>query len=407
MFKNPYFKSSLGIYFSYTMLGMILLLHSAHMPFLTKQFGTDLAGISFLISMEGITRSATLYIAGRWSDKIGRKKFLWLAPLFAIVFLVGLPLAPNYQVAMLLSVFAGISHAFMDAASYPSLIECFPKTPGTATVVIKAFIAIGGTALPIIIAFFASKKMFYGYTFYVVAIIGFIIFLMLYNSKFPDTKDVKDKSDNKEVSGKKFASEPMLWREGLALVIIGFTSNATFIIYQTWIPVYAQKILGIAQITSLKFISYYSMGTLVSVGILALLLRKTVKPVHITLAYPLLGLIFLIALLVLKTPLVATIVFCLVGGSSAGVLQMSQTTMGELFWKNKGATIALVSTASGIAAAVVPGLTGLILRHYDILHVFYFLIFIYVVGILCAILANLRYKKVTKNEQYDIKEQIS
>lgn len=407
MFKSTYFKSALGIYFSYTMLGMILILHSAHMPFLTKQFGTDLAGISFLISMEGITRSATLYVAGRWSDKIGRKKFLYLAPLFAIVFLVGLPLAPNYQVAMLLSVFAGISHAFMDAASYPSLIECFPKTPGTATVIIKAFIAIGGTVLPIIIAFFARKKMFYGYTFYVVAIVAFIIFLMLYNSKFPDTKDIKAAKDNKELTGKKFASEPILMKEGLALIIIGFTGNATFIIYQTWIPVYAQQILGIAQITSLKFISYFSIGTLVSVGILALLLRKTVKPVVITLIYPLLGLIFLITLLTLKTPLVATIVFCLLGGSSAGVLQMSQTTMGELFWKNKGATIALVSTASGIAAAVVPGLTGLIVRHYDILHVFYFMIFIYIVSISCAVVANLRYSKVTKNVQKDVKEQIS
>lgn len=406
MFKNPYLKSSIGIYLSYSMLGMILILHSAHMPFLTKQFGTDLAGISFLISMEGITRSATLYIAGRWSDKIGRKKFLWLAPLFAIVFLVGLPLAPNYQIAMVLSVFAGISHAFMDAASYPSLIECFPKTPGTATVIIKAFIAIGGTILPLIIAFFARNHMFYGYTFYVVAIIGFIIFLMLYNSKFPDTKEIKVANDNKELGGKKFRSEPIIWKEGLALIIIGFTANATFTIYQTWIPVYAQQVLGIAQITSLKFISYYSIGTLVSVGILAVLLRKTVKPVVITLVYPLLGLIFLTVLLVLKTPAVATVVFCLVGGSSAGVLQMSQTTMGELFWKNKGATIALVSTASGIAAAVVPGLTGLILRHYDIVHVFYFLIFIYAVSISCAIVANLRYNRVTKNGQNDAKEQI-
>jgi Arabinose efflux permease len=389
------------------MLGMILILHSAHMPFLTKQFGTDLAGISFLISMEGITRSLTLYIAGRMSDKIGRKKFLYLAPLFAIVFLVGLPLAPNYQVAMLLSVFAGISHAFMDAASYPSLIECFPKTPGTATVVIKAFIAIGGTILPIIIAFFAGRKMFYGYTFYLVAVLAFIIFLMLYNSKFPDTKDIKAGNDNKEVNRKKFASEPMIWKEGLALIIIGFTGNAIFIIYQTWIPVYAQQILGMTQISSLKFISYYSIGTLVSVGILAALLRKTVKPVLITLVYPSLGLIFLTALLTLKTPTVATVVFCLVGASSAGVLQMSQTTMGELFWKNKGATIALVSTASGIAAAVVPGLTGLILRRYDIVHVFYFLIFIYVVSILCGIVANIRYKKVTNSKPYGVKEQIS
>ena len=79
MFKNEYFKSALAIYISYGMLGMILLLLSTHMSFLTKQFNTDVAGISFLISAEGIVRSATLYITGRLSDKFGRKRFLCLA----------------------------------------------------------------------------------------------------------------------------------------------------------------------------------------------------------------------------------------------------------------------------------------------------------------------------------------
>lgn len=51
---------------------------------------------------------------------------------------------------------------------------------------------------------------------------------------------------------------------------------------------------------------------------------------------------------------------------------MAQTTMGELFWKNKCATMGMVSTAGGIASAVVPALTGIILKYYDILHVFYY-----------------------------------
>jgi MFS family permease len=407
MFKNPYFKSALGIYLSYSMLGMILLLLSSHMPFLTKQFHTDPAGISFLISMEGICRSLTLYIAGRLSDKIGRKKFLWLAPIFAILFLVGIPLSPTYQMAMMVSVFAGISHAFMDAASYPSLMECFPKTSGTAIVIVKAFIAMGGIILPLIITFFVNRNMFYGYTFYVIAALGFLVFLLIFNSKFPDSRESKDVERDKVLEGKKFASEPMLMKEGLALIIIGFTSNATFIVFQTWIPTYAQHIFGMSQVVSLKFISYYSTGALVSVGILAALLKKTVKPVLITLIYPLIGITILIILLVFNTPVVGTATFCLLGLSSAGVLQMAQATMGELFWKNKGATIALVSTASGIAAAVIPGLTGLILRYYDILHVFYFMILIYVIGISCAVLTNIRYNKVTKNGQYNVKEQIA
>lgn len=406
MFKNPFLKSALGIYLSYSILGMILILLSSHMPFLTKQFHTDPAGISFLISMEGICRSLTLYIAGRLSDKIGRKKFLCLAPLFAIVFLVGIPLSPSYQIAMVVSVFAGISHAFMDAASYPSLMECFPKTPGTANVIVKAFVAIGGAILPAIIAFFVTRNMFYGYTFYVVAAMAFLVFVLISTSKFPNASETKVINKDKVLEDKKFNSKPILMKEGLALIIIGFTSNATFTAFQTWIPTYIQHVFGMSQISSLKFISYYSMGALISVGILAVLLKKMVKPVLITLIYPLMGLTLLVVLLIIKTQVVTTIAFCLIGVSSAGVLQMAQTTMGELFWKNKGATIALVSTASGVAAAVMPALTGLILRHYGILYVFYFMIIVYVIGISCAILANSRYNKVIKVEKLNFKKQI-
>ena len=204
MLKNDYFKTAAGIYISYCMLGMILILLSSNMGFVTKQFNTDAAGISFLISIEGLVRSATLYISGRLSDKFGRKKILCLSPIVAIVFLVGIPLSPSYEIAMILSAFAGISHAFMDASSYPSLIECFPKTPGTATVIIKAFVAIGGIMLPIIITFFANKNMFYGYTFFLMAAIFLIDGLFLLTRKFPKANQTENISeDDKKLTRKR------------------------------------------------------------------------------------------------------------------------------------------------------------------------------------------------------------
>ncbi|MBD7910601.1 MULTISPECIES: MFS transporter [Clostridium] len=394
MFKNTYLKTALGIYISYCMLGMIVILLSSNMSFVTKQFNTDAAGISFLISIEGLVRSATLYISGKMSDKYGRKKILCLSPVFAVIFLVGIPLAPSYEIAMILSVFAGISHAFMDASSYPSLIECFPKTPGTATVVIKAFIAIGGIMLPIIIGFFVDKNMFYGYTFFLIALIFSLDGLFLLTRKFPKANEVEVSDDGTELMENKFKSQPILKKEGIALIIIGFTSNSIYTGFQMWMPTFGQNILGLNQIESLKLITYYSIGALVSVGILAKLLQKTVKPIVILVVYPIIGLVTLILILLIRSEICTIVGFFLIGLSSAGVLQMAQTTMGELFWKKKGETIALVSTAGGISAAVIPALTGMILRHYGILNVFYFMIVIFIVGISSAIFAKLRYNKI-------------
>lgn len=398
MFKNKYFSTALGIYISYFVLQMILISLSSNMQFVTKQFNTDAAGISFLISVEGIVRSLTLFISGKLSDKFGRKKIFCLSPIFSIVFLVGIPLSPSYSIAIILSAFAGISHAFMDASSYPSLIECFPKTPGTATVVVKAFIAVGGIILPVIIAFFANRNMFYGYTFFVIALIIFLNGLFLLTRKFPKANVVESSNDGQGIIEKKFASEPILKKEGIALIIIGFTSNSIFTAFQLWMPTYGQKILGMSQIDSLKLITYYSIGALISVGILAKLLQKTIKPVLVLVMYPAIGMITLLLILLVRREAVTMAGFFLIGLSSAGVLQMSQTTMGELFWKNKGATIALVSTAGGIAAAVIPALTGLILRHFGISYVFYFMIIIFALGISCAIYAKSRYNKIVIND---------
>lgn len=394
MFKNAYFKTALGIYISYCMLGMIIILLASHMTFLTKQLQTDAAGISFLVSMEGLVRSITIYIIGRLSDKLGRKKFLCLAPIIMAVFLIGIPFSPNYQLAMIFSAFAGVAHAIMDATSYPSLVECFPKTPGTATVIIKAFVSMGASILPFIIAFFIGRDMFYGYTFFVIAAIMLLNGLFLIYSKFPDIKEINDRDNDKERYKKKFREEPIFKKEGIALIIIGFTSNAVYMAFQTWTPTYAQQILGMDQISSLKFITYYSIGAIFSVFILAKLLQKTIKPVLVTLVYPIIGLCALLLILFVRIPTVAVIGFFLIGVSTAGVLQMAQTTMGELFWKNKGATMALVSTASGVAAAVIPGLMGLIVRYYGVLNAFYFLIIIYIIGILAASFAKLRYDRV-------------
>lgn len=276
-------------------------------------------------------------------------------------------------------------------------MECFPKTPGTATVVVKAFIAIGGIMLPIIIAFFVNRNMFYGNTFFLIGIMYLINGLFLFTRKFPKANQTEVSEDGKILNKKNFISEPVLKKEGITIIIIGFTSNAIYTAFQIWMPTYGQNILGMSQINSLKLITYYSIGSLISVFILAKLLQKTIKPVLVLVIYPIIGIISLVLVLLIRIEIVTKIGFTLIGLSSAGVLQMAQTTMGEFFWGNKGATIGMVSTAGGIASAVIPALTGIILKYYDILHVFYFLMIIFAVGIFCAIFTKIRYDKVISN----------
>ena len=214
--------------------------------------------------------------------------------------------------------------------------------------------------------------------------------LFLFTRKFPKANQTEVSEDGKILNKKNFISEPVLKKEGITIIIIGFTSNAIYTAFQIWMPTYGQNILGMSQINSLKLITYYSIGSLISVFILAKLLQKTIKPVLVLVIYPIIGIISLVLVLLIRIEIVTKIGFTLIGLSSAGVLQMAQTTMGEFFLENKGATIGMVSTAGGIASAVIPALTGIILKYYDILHVFYFLMIIFAVGIFCAIFTKIR-----------------
>ncbi len=157
-------------------------------------------------------------------------------------------------------------------------------------------------------------------------------------------------------------SEPVFQKEGTALIIIGFTSTALFTVSQIWLPSYAQKAAGLAESASVQLLSYYSIGSLTSVLLLAVLLNRWVKPVMITLLYPVITLCTLAVMLTVHVPVVLDITAFFLGFSTAGVFQITITLMTELFWKRKGTVTGIVATASSIASIVLPIATGLIAK---------------------------------------------
>lgn len=391
--KNKYVFSAIGCYINYFVFGMAYIMIAQNMSFLTKQFDTDNAGISFLISAFGFGRLFSLYFNGVLSDRIGRKPFVLLGGLFMAIFLIGIPLSPNYQIAIIFAVCGGLANAFLDAGTYPTLMEAFPKTAGSATVIIKAFISFGTTLLPLIISFFISKEIFYGWAFFLPAIIFILNAIILFKAQFPHHKTKEQIEDNSpDVT---FISKPKFWQEGLALILIGFTAPALLYIMQIWLPTYGQEVIGMSLVGSLQLLSYYSIGSVISVVGLAVIVRKRVKPVTIILVYPIISFIATIALITIKTPIIAVITSFIIGVTLAGILQLGLTVLCEFFWDKKGTLTGIMYTATGAAAAGIPLVTGYITRFTDINGVFIFALFVNGLGILLAAFLNYRYKVLT------------
>ncbi|ADP31264.1 inner membrane transport protein ydiM [Bacillus atrophaeus subsp. globigii] len=394
--KNQYTKMAIGLYINYFLLGMVNIILASNMESLSKQLGTTAAGISYLVSAIGIGKLVSLAVAGRLSDKYGRKPFVVAASFIYLIFLIGIPLAPNYALAFIFAVSAGIANSFLDSGTYPALIEGFPKKASSATVLVKAFVSIGATLLPFFISFIVAKDLFYGYTFFLPAIIYFINGFFLLKVAFPNHNQ-KDAAGTSGASAQdQFKSQPKLRQEGLAIIILGFTSTALFVLVQVWLPKFGQEVLGMPEVQSVQLLSYYSVGALVSVLLLAVLLNKVIKPVTVMIVYPAIALVSLLALLFIHQPAVSVISSFVIGLSTAGVFQLAMTVMAELFPANKGTITSFVNTAASLAFILIPLVTGILSKSAGLTSVFMLDVGIAVISILLALFIGYRYKQVMR-----------
>lgn len=97
------------------------------MSSLEQQWHTSAAGVSIVISSLGIGRLSVLLIAGMLSDRFGRRPLSFcnrLLPDFFIGILYAQTILSLMPVA-----FSGYGQQFLDAGTYPSLMEAFPRSP--------------------------------------------------------------------------------------------------------------------------------------------------------------------------------------------------------------------------------------------------------------------------------------
>ncbi|CAH0305056.1 Inner membrane transport protein YdiN [Peribacillus simplex] len=395
--KNQFFKAASGMYINYFLLGMVNIILASNMSSLTEQWDTDSTGISYLIAAIGIGRLLTYGLSGVLSDKFGRKPLIIVSSVIMGVFLIGIPFSPTYEMAFAFAILAGISNSAMDAGTYPALTEMFPESAGSASVMVKAFGSLGATILPFIILFLTTNQLFYGFAFLLPAVFYFMNMFFVLSASFPKRKsDAVSNEENLHMN--RFITEPKFWNEGIALIIIGFTSTALFTVSQIWLPSFGQEVAGMSSSSAIKLLSYYSVGSLISVLLLSILLNKWIKPVTVILLYPMITLLTVIIILTIHSPIVLSISSFFLGASTAGIFQLSIAIMTELFWRKKGTVTGIVATASSLASVILPIATGLIAKSGDISHIFLFDCFIATIGILAAAFVHYRYKKLTQHQ---------
>ncbi|WP_294161547.1 MFS transporter [uncultured Clostridium sp.] len=395
--KNKYMPTALSMYINYFIHGMGAIILAQNIDFLMEQLNTNKAGVSYVISALGLGRLIVLFVSGVLSDKYGRKPFILLGMGTYVLFMGGILISTNVTMAFFFALLAGMANSFMDSGTYPALTECFPKASGSANVAIKAFISAGQFILPWIISFLIANNLYYGWSFIFCISVFVINGLFILKLPFPDFK-AEPKKENVVEEKVEAKVKANFWIEGICLILIGFTATATFQVIANWLPSFAREVAGVEQTVSLKLISIYSTGSIVSVFVTSILVAKWIKQVRFTFVYPLISLIMLTILWFFPSTTTCIISAFVIGFSAAGgVLQLALTSMSELFPTSKGKITGIVFTSSSLASTIVPSITG-ILADISLSHVILLDMGITTLGVVLALIVNIRYNIVKKYE---------
>lgn len=388
----------LSLYLNYFVHGIGVLILAQNMDSLAARWGS-LADVMSVIGMLGIGRLIVLFVSGKLSDKYGRKPFVLLGMITYIAFFLGILVSPTTVVACVFGILAGIANSFLDAGTYPALIESYPESASTVTVLLKAFISAGQFLLPLFIGVLVMMNAWYGWSFIVAAVILALNFVIMLKMGFPAMNQVGNNDKNDASEAPVEAPKSKWYLEGICFVLYGYISQATFYLISQWLTKYGVAVAQMPDLAARSLMSYYSIGSLACVFFTAFITKKGVRPITLLVVYTLISTLAIGGLYYYPSASLAPILSAVVGFSAAGgVMQLGLVMMTEMFPKGKGTMTGIFYTTGSIASFTIPVVTGY-MADSGINSIMGLDAAIALAGFIVACIIYVRYNSVMKNRK--------
>lgn len=389
--KKSLYVTAVVLYMNYFILGVAASILGHYKQELAQQWGAaqltgglyDASGVVWVSAALGLGCLIGSFFSGPLSDRFGRRIVSFCGSVFYALFFIGIVLADNLNVAYLAGFLGGMGNAFSNGGVMPATMEIFIGRSAFASVMTKLFVAIGQFLLPFMIIFVATSHFSHLTLFYVFPVLCAIIAILTLFLPFPQNNTCQKSESNTSfldsLKNLKFTSS------SIALIIMGFTTTATF---QIWVNCNQEygKWVGISNPSVIQ--SYYSIGIIIAVLISAAIADKWVRSIRLLFFYPLISFLMLVILSLVYNPTVTLIGGFVLGYAAAGgVLQLVTATVSDLFPQVKGTIISIVMILSSIGTWVGVSAAGSIATAGGTNGPLYVIIFNAAITLLSVILA--------------------
>ncbi len=392
LMKNRTF-AALCLYINYVVHGIGVLIMSLNMHALELQWGTDAAGVAVVISSLGLGRLSVLFLAGTLSDRWGRKPFVLAGMAVYFSFFAGLLFTQDIVFAYMFGFLAGCANSFLDAGTYPRLMELFPKSPGSSVILVKAAVSCGQFSLPLVISLIVYLDMWFGWSFVFAAAILVLNFLVLFRMPFAKRENITMRrvlsaDERRAAPG---AVKPVEEREidlvdlG-AYTLYGYIGMGTFYLVSQWLTRFAESAAGMEYTSAIRLLSIYTVGSLAGVFFFSFALKKFLPPRMMLLVCTAVSTLLLLLVCVFPVPWFVQVFSFLFGTFAAGgVVQLGLALMAEQFPNAKGKATGIYYSAGSISNFSIPLFTAWIAKHGEIADIFRFDAALAALGFLLAV----------------------
>ncbi|MGY3743609.1 MFS transporter [Leuconostoc inhae] len=354
---NSHIKVRLVIYLSYIVQGFALIILAQTVQQLSTLWQSSIASTTAVVSAIGIGKLIAYPILGELSDHLERKKLLSIGAMTYILFFTLLPLTHTIFLAIIVTTLAGLANAALDAVAYPTLLE-INHGKSSGNVLIKAMISLGEGLLPIILVTMLNQNIWFGWLYWLataILIVNLGIMLSIKSDKFYTLKS--------QVMSK-VSQNNIKWQWDITKIIFliyGFSSMWLMIHFTQWVTRYFHVVQSFTTVNSHLLMTFYSIGSLVGVGVLFLITNQRWVREATLLVVTAVGTIIGLAVVVSSREMWLASLGCFIFGISAagGSLQLG---LSQLIGRNSqfaGRLTGLYFFFGSVAFFLMPIITGL------------------------------------------------